>query len=157
MSVEQVSYSKPNYPGPFLKWIIQDLKQMDLGKRKLMTMRKALQPRYNVDRQFISKKRRRKTTCQHWSYCWRIDTTTRRLRWKAPRKTDYRHQKQYWQHEDQPNGNNQKKKMGRKQPRGPIKRFIRDVSHEKTWTWLKKGNFTRETEFLQIAAQNSAL
>ena len=31
------------------------------------------------------------------------------------------------------------------------------TSHEKTWTWLKKGNFKRETEFLLIAAQNNAI
>ena len=30
-------------------------------------------------------------------------------------------------------------------------------SHDKTWTWLRKGNFKRETESLQIAAQDSAI
>ena len=28
---------------------------------------------------------------------------------------------------------------------------------EKTWTWLRKGNFKRETESLLIAAQNNAI
>ena len=28
---------------------------------------------------------------------------------------------------------------------------------DKTWTWLRKGNFKRETESLQIAAQNNAI
>ena len=37
------------------------------------------------------------------------------------------------------------------------KRLINNISYEKTWTWLKKGNFKRETEFLQIAAQNNAV
>ena len=31
------------------------------------------------------------------------------------------------------------------------------MSHDKTWTWLKKGNFKRETESLLIAAQVSAI
>ena len=31
------------------------------------------------------------------------------------------------------------------------------VSHDKTWTWLRKGNFKRETEFLLMAAQISAI
>ena len=31
------------------------------------------------------------------------------------------------------------------------------IKHGKSWTWLKKGNLKRETEFLLIAAQNSAL
>ena len=36
---------------------------------------------------------------------------------------------------------------------GCFNRLISNISHEKTWTWLKKGNFKRETESLLIAAQ----
>ena len=32
-----------------------------------------------------------------------------------------------------------------------------NISHEKTWTWLRKGNLKRETESLLIAAQNNAI
>ena len=32
-----------------------------------------------------------------------------------------------------------------------------NISHDKTWTWLRKGNFKRETESLLMAAQNSAI
>ena len=32
-----------------------------------------------------------------------------------------------------------------------------EISHEKTWTWLRKANFIRETESLQIAAQKNAI
>ena len=31
------------------------------------------------------------------------------------------------------------------------------ASHTKTWTWLRQGNFKRETESLQISAQNNAV
>ena len=31
------------------------------------------------------------------------------------------------------------------------------ISHDKTWTWLRKGNFKRDTESLLMAAQNSAI
>ena len=31
------------------------------------------------------------------------------------------------------------------------------IPHKKTWTWLRKGNLKRETEFLLIAAQNNAI
>ena len=34
---------------------------------------------------------------------------------------------------------------------------MNDISHEKTWMWLRKGNFKRETESLWIAAQNNAI
>ena len=32
-----------------------------------------------------------------------------------------------------------------------------NISHEKTWTWRRKGNLNRETESLLIAAQNNAI
>ena len=38
-----------------------------------------------------------------------------------------------------------------------FKRLINNISHQKTWTWLKKGNFKRETESLLIVAQNNAI
>ena len=40
---------------------------------------------------------------------------------------------------------------------GRFKRLINYISHEKTWIWLGKGNFKRETESLQIAAQDNAV
>ena len=39
---------------------------------------------------------------------------------------------------------------------GRFKRLINNISHDKTWTWLRKGNFKRETELL-ITAQDSAI
>ena len=46
--------------------------------------------------------------------------------------------------------------MGRKQLYGRFKRLI-NISHQKTWTWLRKGNFKRETESLLIAVQDNAI
>ena len=42
-----------------------------------------------------------------------------------------------------------------KQLYGRFKRLINNTSHDKTWTWLRKGNLKRETESQQIAAQNA--
>ena len=50
-----------------------------------------------------------------------------------------------------------KQKWERKQLYGRFKRLINNISHDKTWTWLRKGNFMRETESLLMAAQNSAI
>ena len=50
-----------------------------------------------------------------------------------------------------------KQKCEEKQLCGRFKRLINNISHEKTWTWLRKGNFQRETESLLIAAQNNAI
>ena len=45
-----------------------------------------------------------------------------------------------------------KQKWEEKQLYGRFKRLLRNISHEKTWTWLRKGSFKRETESLLIAA-----
>ena len=47
----------------------------------------------------------------------------------------------------------------RKKPQlyGHFNQLIRNISHEKTWTWLRKRNLKRETESLLIAAQNNAM
>ena len=50
-----------------------------------------------------------------------------------------------------------KQKWERKQLYRRLKRLINNISHDKTWTWLRKGNFKRETESLLIAAQNNAV
>ena len=44
------------YTGPFLKWTRYELKQIDQRTRKLMTMHKALHPRDNLDRLYVSGK-----------------------------------------------------------------------------------------------------
>ena len=50
-----------------------------------------------------------------------------------------------------------KQKWEGKQLYEDFKRLINNISHEKTWTWLWKGNFKREIESLLIAAQNNAV
>ena len=50
-----------------------------------------------------------------------------------------------------------KQKWEGKQLYGGFKWLINNISHDKTWTWLRKGNLMRETESLQIAAQNNAI
>ena len=44
------------YLGPFLKWTRDELRQVDQRTRKLMTMHKALHPRDDVDRLYVSRK-----------------------------------------------------------------------------------------------------
>ena len=50
-----------------------------------------------------------------------------------------------------------KQKWERKQLYGRFKRLVNNISHQKTWTWLRKGNFKRETESLLIAAQYNVI
>ena len=44
------------YSGPFLKWTRDELKQMDQRIRKLTTIHKALHPRDDVERLYVSRK-----------------------------------------------------------------------------------------------------
>ena len=50
-----------------------------------------------------------------------------------------------------------KQKWEEKQLYGRFKRLINNISHQKTWTWLRKGNVKRETESLRIAAHDNAI
>ena len=50
-----------------------------------------------------------------------------------------------------------KQKWEGKQRYERFKRLINIISHEKTWTGLRKENFKRETESLLIAVQNNAV
>ena len=50
-----------------------------------------------------------------------------------------------------------KQKWEEKQLYGRFKRLINNISHEKTWMLLRKGNFKRETKSLLIAAHNNAI
>ena len=50
-----------------------------------------------------------------------------------------------------------KQKWEGKQLYERFKRLINNISGDKTWTWLRKGNFQRETKSLLIAAQDSAI
>ena len=44
-----------------------------------------------------------------------------------------------------------------KQLNGRFKRLINNISHQKTWTWLRKGNLKRESESLLTTAQDNAM
>ena len=50
-----------------------------------------------------------------------------------------------------------KQKWEEKQLNGNFNRQTSEISHEKTWTWLRKGNHERENESLLIKAQNNAI
>ena len=50
-----------------------------------------------------------------------------------------------------------KQKWEGKQLYGRFKRLINNILHDKTWTLLRKGNFNRETESFQMAAQINAV
>ena len=145
------------YSGPFLKWIRDELRQMDQRTRKLMTMHKALHPRDDVERLYLSRKEGGRGFASMEDS---VDASIRRLE-------DY-----IEKHEgglitairnntdntiDKRMTKTRKQKWDEKQLHGRFKRLINNILHDKTWTWLRKANFKRETESLLMAAQNSPI
>ena len=83
---------------PFLKWTRDELRQMDPRTRKLMTMHKALHPRDDDDRLYVPRKEGGRGLASIENS---VDASIQRLEdyiKKTWTRTDYGHQKQYWQH-----------------------------------------------------------
>ena len=136
--------------------------QMNLNKgdqktRKLMTMHEVLHPRDDVDRLYVSRKERGRGLASIEDS---VDASIQRLE-------DYIQKHEgglitATRNDTENTMNNRmtitrKQKWEGKQLYGRFKQLINNISHEKTWTWLRKGNFKRETESLLIAAQENAV
>ena len=129
---------------------------MDQRTRKLMTMHKILYPRDDVDRLYISRKVGGRGLASVEDS---VDASIQQLE-------DYIEKHERGQitvirnNSDDTIDNRmtitRKQKWEEKQLYGRFKRLINNISHDKTWPWLRKGNFNRETEYL-IAAQNNAI
>ena len=97
-------------------------------------------------------------TCRHRRQRWRIDTTARRLHRKTRAGLITATRKDTDNTTDDRITITRKQKWGKNpQLYGRFKRLINTTSHEKTWTWLRKGNLKRETKSLLIAAQDYAI
>ena len=125
--------------------------------RKLMTMHKALHPRDDVDRLYVPK---REVGRGLDSIEDTVDASIQRLedyREKHERGliTTTRNNTDYTI--DERMKTTRKQKWEGKQLYGCFKHLINNISHQKTWTWLRKGNLKRETESLLIAAQDNAI
>ena len=145
------------YSESFLKWTRDELKQMDQRKRKLMTMHKAIHPKDDVDRLYVSRKEGGKGLASNEDS---VDASIQRLedyieKHKGGLITAIKN------NTDNTMTNRititRKQKWEEKQIHGRFKRPINNIAHEKTRTCLRKGNFKRETESLLIAAQSNAI
>ena len=135
------------YSRPFLKWTREELKQMGQRKRKLMTMHKALHPKDDVKRLYVS-----------WKEGGRgLTSIEDSVHASIQRLEDY-----IEKHEgglitairnDTDNTIDDRMIITRKQKWGEklcgrFKRVINIISHQKTWTWLRKGKLKREKQYL---------
>ena len=143
--------------GSFLEWARDELKQMDQRTRKLMAMHKALHPRDDVNRLYVSRKEGGRVLASIEDT---VDASIQRLE-------DYieKHERGLITAVRNDSDNTiddrmtttRKQKWEEKQLYGRFKRQINNISHQKTWTWPRKGNLLRETESLLIAAQENAI
>ena len=134
------------YSGPFLKWTREELKQMDQRTRKLMTMHKALHPRDDTDRLYVSRKEGGRGLASIEDT---VDASIQRLEdyiEKHERGLITTMRRDTDNTIDERMTTTRKQKWEEKQLYGCFKRLINNISHQKTWTWLRKGNLKRETE-----------
>ena len=122
------------YSGPFLKWTRDEPKQMDQGTRKLMTMHKALHPRDDVDRLYVSRKGGGRGFA---SVEESVDASIERLKdyiqkYEGGLITVTRNDTDNTM--DNRMTITRKQKWEGKQLYGRFKRLINNISHDKTWT-----------------------
>ena len=130
---------------------------MDQRTRKLITMHKALHPSDDVDRLYVSRKERGRGLASVEDS---VNASIQRLE-------DYigNHEQglitAIRNNTDNTTDNRmtitRKEKWEEKQLYGRFIRLINNISNDKTWTWLRKGNLKRETDSFLIAAQNNAI
>ena len=130
---------------------------MDQRTKTLMTMQNTLYPRDDVDSLYVSRKEGGRGLASTEE---RIDAS---IQWLE----DYIEKHEGGLTGDTRNDTDntmdnrmtitRKQKWEEKQLYRRFKWLINNISHEKTYTWLRKGNFKRKTESLLIAAQNNAI
>ena len=145
------------YSGPFLKLTREELKQMDQRTRKLMTMHKALHPRDDVDRLYVSRKEGGRGLASIEDS---VDASIQRVedyieKYERGLITTIRNDTN--KTIDDRMTTTRKQKWRKNQLYGCFKRLINNISHQKTWTWLRKRNLEWETESLLIAAHDNAI
>ena len=121
-----------------------------------MTMHKALHPRDDVDRLYVSRKEGGRELASIEDS---VDASIQRLKDYIKKHDGVLITATRSKTENTMNNRmtiTKKEKWEGKQLYGRFKRLINNISHGKTWTWLRKGNFKRETESILIAAQDSA-
>ena len=129
---------------------------MDLRTRKLMTMHKALHPRDNADRLYVSWKEGGRWLTDFENS---VDASIQQLKdyTEKPGEGPITATKNNTNTMSNRTTITRKQKWLEKQIYGRFRRLISNTLQEETWTWLRKGTLKRETVSLRIAAQNNAI
>ena len=155
--ISTCAVSLVKYSGPFLKGTRDKLKHIDQRTRKLMTMNQTLHPRNDVDGIYVSRKEwvrglasiEDSVDASIQRFDDDIGKHERGLITAIRNNTDNTIDKRMTISRIQ--------KWEEKHFYGRFKRLIYNILHQNTWTWLREGNFERETESPHLAAQNNAI
>ena len=129
------------YSGPFLKWIRDELKKMDPRTRKLMIMHKALHPRDDVNRLYVSRIEGGRGLASIEDS---VDTSILQLEdyiQKHDRELITAIRNDTDNTMDSRMTTTRKQEWEGKQLYGRFKRLINNISHGKTRIWLRKWKF----------------
>ena len=142
------------YSGPSLKWTREELQQKDHRTRQLMMMHKALNLRYDMHRLYDSRKGGKILSIIE-------DSVDASIQWLEDnvKKPGGRLNKATKNNTDNTSINKTKisrKRWKKKKLSGYFKWQTNEISYEKTWTLLRKGNHKREIENLLIAVHINA-
>ena len=152
------------YGAGILDWTQEDLKQLDIKTRKILTMNGSLHPRSNVGRLYMSRRNggRGMISCEecvkneekslelyvHRSEEWMLRFVATELGLEEAedmvsyKRAQEERKKEQWQE---------------KALHGKFLKDIDGVGTDRTWEWLKKGQLKKETEGIICAAQEQAL
>ena len=130
---------------------------MDQRTKKIMTMHKALYPKDEIDRLYVSRKKGGRGLASIEDS---IDGLIQRLEYYIEKHeggliTSTRNDTDRKKTNRMPI--TRKQKWKEKQLYGRFEQQISNTTCKKTWTWLRKGNHKKETESLLIAAQINAI
>ena len=152
------------YGAGVLDWTKQELRDMDIRTRKIMTMNGNLHPRGNVSRLYLPRKEggRGLISCEE---C--VENETRNLikyiressEWMLKCVAEFNEYfDQFWNEDWKEETNRTKKQQWHNKPlHGKFWKDTMEVRGDRSWDWLKGGHLKKETEALICAAQEQAL
>ena len=147
------------YSGPFIEWTKEELRQLDQKTRKLMTMHNALHPKDDVDRLYVKRKDGGRglssiedcvNDAKKELEKYIMQNTERIIMATRTEKINKTENRETW-------NKTRKEKWEEKQLHGRFIRMTKDENNENTWTWMRKGHLSRETESLITAAQDNSI
>ena len=151
------------YSAPFLDWRKEEIQELDRRTRKLMTMHKALYPKSNVDRLYISRNEggRGLISVEDTIETSKIGLErhvqeSKELLLSAAKRSDMEVKETVKQYKNR-RAKERKENWKEKVLHGQFIRQTEEIAGEERWKWLKNSGIKRETETLILAAQEQAI